>query len=408
MAARLRRAYYGWVIVAACLVITTFIYGVQYSFGVFLGSLKEDFTWTPAMISWVPGLYMLFLSVFGLVAGWLTDRYGPKIIIGIGGLFIGLGLVLTSQLNASWQIFIYYSFMVGGGTGSAGPPVFATVTRWFVERRGLALGIVTAGIGLGIVIMSPVAGWLNSTYDWQTSYRIIGFAALIIVPAALLLKKQPVEASPQGTRDDQTGHDPSLGLQGLTLAQTLRTSNLWLLIALYILAFAGLLMVMFHLVAYAEDMDILDVTAASFLSVIGGASIIARIAGGIASDKWGWKPVFITSLLLQAIVMLWLRNETSVWAFYLFAAIWGFGYGGWAPLMPAITAELFGLRHMGSVLGLVAVSFGMGGLLGSAIAGHTYTELDSYAMAFLIGAGMMTLAATAVPFLKIPAAFDGS
>lgn len=406
MPAALRRPYYyGWTIVAACFVVTTFAYGVQYSFfGVFLNPLKEDFEWTPATIAWVPSLFMFFICVFGLFAGWFTDRFGPRLIVGIGGFFIGLGLVLTSLLTAPWQIYVYYSLMVGFGTGCVGPPIFTTVSRWFVERRGLALGIVATGIGLGTIIIAPAARWLISEYDddWRFPCRVIGFAAWAIIAAALLLKKEPGEAPPHGRTNDQTRDTSPGAMEGLTLAQAVRTNTLWLLILLHIFAFTGLLMVMYHVVAYAQDMGIAKMTAATLLSVIGGVGIAGRIGGGIASDRLGRKPIFIFALLVQGAMMLWLWKSTSVGTFYVFAAIWGLGYGAWAPLMPALTAELFGLRHMGSILGLVSASFGIGGILGPAIAGNTYTDTDSYSTAFLIGGVVMFLGAMIIPFLKPP------
>jgi MFS family permease len=143
-------------------------------------------------------------------------------------------------------------------------------------------------------------------------------------------------------------------------------------------------------------------TAATLLSVIAGVSLAGRIAGGISSDRVGTKPVFIFCLLLQGAMMLWLMKATSVWMLYLFAAIWGFGYGGWAPLMTALTAELFGLRRMGSILGMVSVSFGIGGIAGPAIAGYISTATGSYSTAWLIGAIGMFLAAMIIPLLKTP------
>ncbi|MBL7119114.1 MAG: MFS transporter, partial [Dehalococcoidia bacterium] len=369
----------------------------------YLTTLESEFGWTRAMISWVPSLYMFFICVFGVFAGWFTDRYGPKIIAGIGGFFIGLGLVLASYLSSPWQLYIYYSLMVGFGTGCAGPPIFTTVSRWFVERRGLALGIVATGIGLGTIIIPPVARWLISEYSWQTSFRVIGLAAWVIVIAAtLFLKKEPGEATLQSGTDHQTRHYPPPELQGLTLAQALRTSTIWLLIVLFIFGYAGLLMVMYHVVAHAEAIRIPEMTAATLLSAIGGASILGRIPGGMVSDRLGTKPVLVFCLLLQAAMMLWLREATSVSTLYVIVVIWGFGYGGWAPLMPALTAQLFGLRHMGSILGVVSTSFGIGGMAGSAIAGHIFTATDSYSTAFLIGAAVMFLAALIVPFLKAP------
>jgi len=398
------RIYYGWIIVPACTLIVAFIYGVQYSLGVFLDTLQEDFQWSSFMISWVPGLFMFFICVFGLFAGWFSDRYSPRVIVAVGGFFTGLGLVLTSYLTTPWHIFIYYSFIVGFGVGCCGPPIFSTVSRWIVEHRGLALGIVTAGIAIGTMIMSPLSGSLIDHYDdWRVPCRFIGYAAWVIVAAALLLRKQPETASGQA---DSEGVGTTLSVEpgAFTLRQALQTPALWLLIVLHTLAFTGLLMVMYHVVAYAKQTVMTEdvARAATLLTVISGASIGGRLAGGLLSDRIGRKPVFALCVLLQGVTMIWMARSASVGALYAAAALWGVGYGGWGPLMAALTAELFGLRYMGSILGVVSLSYGLGGVIGPAIAGSAHTEADSYSTAFLIGGVIMFAAAVIVPFLKRP------
>ena len=399
-----RSVFYGWVIVAVSFVIILLTYGVQFSFGVFLDPLQKELGWTRAAISLVPGLFIFTQCIFGLIAGWFTDRYGPRVIVSIGGFFVGLGLVLTSRISAPWELYAYYSFMVGFGVGCCGNPIFTTVSRWFLSRRGLALGITAAAVGLGTMIMAPVAQSLIDKYGPTTPYLIIGCVAWLIVVAALWLKKQPEDTGelPYGATHDEITSISSVQLRGLTLPQALRTRTLWLLSFMLILANISLMMIIYHLVTYAKDTGISEMTAATLLSVAGGTNILGKILVGMASDKYGRKPLFIFCFLLQAIMIIWLIKSTSTWMFYMFAIFWGLGYGGWMPLMPAITGELFGLRNMGSIMGMAGISLGIGGTIGPVLAGYIVDSTGSYSIALLAGALAMFLAAAVVPLLKKP------
>jgi OFA family oxalate/formate antiporter-like MFS transporter len=397
-----RPPFHGWVIVTASLIITTLTYGVYFSFGVFLEPLQEEFEWTRAMISLVPGLFIFVQCIVGLFAGWLTDKHGPGVIVGVGGFLAGLGLVLTSRLTAAWQIYIYYSFLVGFGVGCVGAPIFATVSRWFVKQRGLALGIVTSGMGLGNIVVVPIARQLISEYSWQTSYLVIGCASWTIILVALALKKQPEPARQLPDGRDVPKAIGSGGPEGLTLVQALQTSTLWLLLGALVLAFASLMMVFYHLVAYAEDSGIAEMRAAMLLSVIGATSIIGRILTGIGSDRFGRRLLFAMCLLLQGLMMFWLIKSTSILMLYVFAGVWGFGYGGWMPLQTAMTVDLFGMRDIGGIFGLTGLSYGIGGTIGPVLAGYVVDATGSYSLAFLIGALAVLLSAAIVTFLKAP------
>jgi MFS family permease len=400
-----KRLYYGWIVIAVSFLVFIFTFGVQQSFGVFLKPLQEEFEWSRAMVSWVPGLCALFAFALAPFSGWFTDRYGPKIMVGIGGFFIGLGLVLSSHVGSPWQIYIFYSVIVGLGLGCIGTPLFTTVSRWFVERRGLAIGIASSGTGLGNMVMPPVARYFISAYGWRTSYLVIGFAVWVIITCSgLLLKKEPreIESLSYGRTHNQRMHNEPLELDGLTAWQALRTSTFWLLTLVAILGMIGVLMVMYHLVACAEDMGVPKMTAATFLSVIGATSIAGRISVGMASDRLGRKKLYIFCFLLQAIMMLWLTKLASVWMFYLFAAIWGFSFGGMNSVFAALVAELFGLQHMGVVFGLITFIMGISSVGGPALAGYIFDATGSYSIAFLIGAIVMFLSAMILPLLKAP------
>ena len=191
MGAARERLYYGWVVLAACVVISLLTTGVQTLFGVFLKPLQDDFGWTRAAISLVPSINLLVTCLCFPLAGWLSDTHGPRAVVAVGGLFSALGLALASRLGAPWQLYVYYSVMVGIGVAFASTPATATVTRWFERRRGLALGIVQTGTAMGTMALAPLAGYLISAHGWRTSYLVIGLLTSLVVVAALWLRKQP-------------------------------------------------------------------------------------------------------------------------------------------------------------------------------------------------------------------------
>src|SRR3972149_2957527 len=206
--AKAPRLFYGWVVVATAFCVALVAYGVQYSFGIFLNPLREDFGWSVALVSGAASLFMFSRGALAILTGWATDRYGPRIIVAIGGFFLGLGLILTSQISAAWQLYIFYGLMAGFGLSVAFAPLVATTSRWFVSKRGLEIGLVLAGIGMGTAVMSPLARYLVATYGWNWSYIIIGLLAwVIIIPGALLLRRSPEEKGllPLGKTESITG-----------------------------------------------------------------------------------------------------------------------------------------------------------------------------------------------------------
>jgi len=152
--------FYGWVVVASCLVISTVIFGIRYSFGVFFKELEQDFEWTRAATSGLFSTYMILAALFGVLGGWALDRYGPKVVILIMGTFTGVSLLVTSLADHAWQLYLSYGFLLALGTGATYTIVMSTGSRWFSRRRGTALGIIGVGGGLGTMAMVPLAAYL--------------------------------------------------------------------------------------------------------------------------------------------------------------------------------------------------------------------------------------------------------
>jgi len=401
--------FYGWVIVAAGGLILFLVWGFQYSYGVFFTELCDDLSWTRTMVSGAFSLFMFWHSIMYLAAGSLNDRFGPRLTLAISIIALSAGYALMSIINAPWQLYIFYGIIIGTGGGFGFVPVTSTVSRWFIKKRGMALGISVAGIGLGTLALVPFAQSLISEFDWRISYLIIAGIILVIgFPISRLMRLQPSEKGllPDGVKEmvEESKHNKSPSTDDFTFKQAIKTAPLWLLFAINVCLTFTLQMVMVHLKAYATDVGIAPMVAATILGLVGGVSILGRIAMGSASDKIGRKTSFLIACLLQAVMMLWLLKARQLWQFYLFSVIFGFGYGGSVPLFPAVIADWFGTKSHGTIFGMMMLAPGIGGAIGPLLGGYIFDTTGSYDVAIIIGAAVLFMAAACSFALKAPQA----
>jgi MFS family permease len=402
--------FYWWVVVAASVLISTVVFGIRYSFGVFFTSLEADFGWDRATTSGLYSVYLLLASVMAVLGGWTLDRYGPRMLVVIMGLVTGLSLFLTGRADSIWQLYLAYSVLLALGTGATYTIVMSTGSRWFLAKRGTALGIIGAGGGLGTILMIPVAAYLVSAYDWRTSYFVMALLAWAFIPvSALFLKKEPQEI---GALPDGRAHlgmtKASPQVQGkprqFSLADALRTRSYWLFFFTWLIYSYNLHLVVSHLVPRAEDVGVPTVQAAFVVSLLGGVSVPARIFMGRVSDRIAKRQIGIVLALLHTAALLWLVGSTQLWMFYLFAIVYGFAYGAIDPPLTALLGEIFGLRNLGVIMGTVNVGWGLGAALGPYLTGLIFDITGSYSMAFLIGGLAWLLAAAFIFGLRAPAA----
>lgn len=387
------KLFYGWVIVGALLVVGTALWGIRFSFGVFFKAIEAEFGLSRAATSAILSLHMILGSGVAAFGGFALDRYGPKRVLLVMGLFTGLSLVLTSRTNSLWQLFFTYSLLLTIGTAALIVVVVPPVSRWFHRRRGLAIGIAGSGAGLGTVVMAPLATFLISNYDWRTAYLIMGIMAwVIVIPLALLLKRDPAEigALPDGAsiaNGSQKERNKASTLQsvGLSFRESLHTRSFWMIISVWILFSSTQLLVLTHLIPHLTDIGISAGEAAAVLSVIGITNIAARVVMGNVSDRIGKKVTAIGSCVVQGFVMLSLIWLKSPWMFYIFAVVYGLAYGGFAPSSMALASETFGLRRIGAILGVLEIGYGIGAALGPAVGGLAFDATHSYVLAFIYG-----------------------
>jgi len=394
------------VVVGTFFIVGITLYGIHFSFGVFFESIESAFHLNRAETSAVSSVNMLLAGVCAFLAGWALDRYGPRIVVLLMGLFTGLSLLLTSQTDSLWQLFITYSLLLAMGTGALYVVPMSAVSRWFDKKRGLALGMASSGAGLGMLIMAPFATYLISNFSWRTAYFVIGLIAwLIVIPLSRLLRRDPYEigALPDGVKSDsnEIGNEKDgMKLASLSLPQAFRTRSFWLVIFIWIFFASNLFLVMTHLVRHARDIDFSPMEAATVLSLLGGISIAGRVLAGIASDRIGRKLTAIICTLLQAGAMVWLIWAQDLWMLYLFALVYGFTFGGTSPVMAALVSDTFGLGRIGAIFGLLEISFGVGAAIGPLMGGLIFEARGSYSLAFLLVAATMLIVTLLISLIR--------
>jgi len=402
--------YYGWVVVATLLVIGIIGFGISLSFGVFFKPLLEEFGSTRVLTSGIFSVYMILGSMFAILGGWALDRYGARVVVILMGFFTGLSLLLTSQANAPWHLFVNYSLLLAVGVGPLFTITMSTVSRWFTEKRVLAIGIVGSGMGIGPVVMAPISAWLISSYDWHTAYIIMGAIVFpIVIPCALLLRKAPIEvaalseAKPSAANNLSTSKQQGYSGPGeLSVLQAVKTRNFWFLFFIWLFMAFCLLLVMTHIVPHAIDSGMSPIKAASILSLTSALSIPGRILVAKVSDSVGWKQASLGCALLMAGAMLLLIQPSNPLMFYLFAVIFGFSQGGAGPPIVAQFGNIFGLRHIGVIMGALNVGWAIGAALGPASGGYIFDTSGSYIPAFSAGMAAALIIVVLILLVRTP------
>ena len=393
--------FYGYFIVLAGFLGLMILYGTQYSFGVFFKPMLAEFGWSRALTSGAYSINEVLQAFTAIMAGRLSDRFGPRIVVTASGIFLGLGYLLMSQIGAVWQIYLFYGVLMSMGSGTW-VPFQSTAARWFVKRRGLMSGIISSGIGAGMLIMPLLANQLISKYSWRTSYFVIGLIALVVtVSVAQLLKRDPGRmglvaygAGPAAIEGQDSG------TRGFSLGEAVRTRQFWIVFTVLFSANFCTQTVIVHIVPHATDIGISAATAATILSLLGVCSIASKIGIGSAVDRLGGKLIVVGVGTLMAVAFLWVLSASQLWALYLFAIIFALGYGGFSAVQSPIIAELFGLKAHGSILGMVLIGNFVGGAIAPLLAGRIFDLSGSYNWAFVVCILVSVIALAAALLLK--------
>ena len=388
-----RGLFYGWVVLAAAATVVAIGQGSLFALGVFLKPLEDSMRWSRSAISMTALINWMAMGAGSFFWGVVSDRVGSRAVTVAGGSLLGLGLVLSGQATALWQLHVTFGLGVGFAAGAFLTPLSATATKWFTANRGLAVGIVSAGGGAGMLAISPLVSWLTSAYDWRVAMIALGdLAWLVTIPVALLIRNAPAEMG-------AVARGGAAALQrNFSTVQVLRAPQFWAIALTHFACCAAHAGPIFHMVTHAIDQGVATMVAATVLGVSGLSSIAGRIACGFIADRFGAKPTLVAGLAFQAAMVFAYLFTRDAWSFYAAAVLFGLSYGGVMPLYALVTREYFGDKVMGTAYGAVFLISTLGMGLGSWAGGWIHDAFGSYAWLFIssaaIGAAAMVLALT--------------
>jgi len=393
------RFFYGYLIVFAGFVIQLIAWGAFTTFGVFFNPLLDQFGWTRELLSGASSLSYLLMGAASIVAGRLGDRFGPRVVMAVCGIFLGLGYLMVSQVNTIGQMYFFYGILTGIGMSGVDVLILSTVARWFVKRRGIMSGAIKVGAGLGMVVLPIVANQLIRTYGWRPSYITLGVIVLVaFISVSMILKRDPSHKGllPYGelVADPNNANFNNLGViaNGHSFRQAAATRSFWIISAMYFSFVFCVQTVLVHIDPYAQGVGISATNAAGILSIMGGASIVARIVMGTTGDRIGYKGGTVICLVVLVAAFVWLLFTRELWMLYLFAFIYGFAHGGFFTMISPLIAEVFGLDSHGEIFGVVIFSGNIGGAIGPLLAGRIFDFTGSYQVVFFILVAVSVLA----------------
>ena len=398
------RSHYRWIIVAAGGVLGCVAIGALFSLPVLLRPIAQDTGWSTTGISSAMTFAFVALAIGSIAWGNLSDRFGPRIVVLAGSLLLTTGLALASLAPSLAAFQLLFGVLVGFSAAAIFAPMMACVTGWFDTRRSLAVSLVSAGMGMAPMTMSPLAAWLVGIYGWRTSLQIIAaLVVAIMVPMAFLVRRPPALVNATLTAA-ATAPSGAAGAPALSLGQALRSAPFLILVLTSFLSCATHSGPIFHTVSYAVTCGIPLMAAVSIYSLEGLAGMGGRLVFGLLGDRFGAARVLVLALLAQAIVALGYVYARELGSFYTVAALFGFTYAGVMPLFAVIARENFPLRMMGTVIGGTAMAGGLGMATGPVTGGLIFDSFGSYGWLFVgssaVGLGAFLIALTFKPFPK--------
>jgi MFS family permease len=386
-----------WFAVGVSFATLGLVYGVWYSFSVFFVALLKEFRWSRSIGAGAFSIFIIVSGTIGPYVGNMVYSAGPRKVLILGSLLLGAGLALCSATQTWWHFYIFFSVVTALGLGTTGwVPNVVLVQQWFKEKRGLPMGIISSGIGIGILVCVPIIQYLITWTGWRMAYRIMAVSIpLFVISMAIVFLKRPPRRVSYST---EIGSRPTFVKDPLiineewasrswTVRKALATRQFWFLALSSLLGSLVTQSVFAHQVAFFVDHGLEALFASYIVGIVGMVSLGGKILWGTVSDKIGREmtsTMGATCYLLGLITLVLFNVFPTPILTYLFPIFFGMGYASTAALPPLITADLFEGRAYGGIFGWLMMLVAMGGAFGAWFAGFLYDRLGSYVPVFVI------------------------
>lgn len=383
--------------------------GAFASFGVFYVALLEDFHWSHAVGASVVSLNSLVYASVSPAVGYLFDRLGPRALMPLAGLLMGLGFIFSGFSHSLWELYIFYGILAAVGQGGLGfVTQSALLSAWFVRRRATAIGLASAGQGLGIITLVPLAQFWIARAGWRAAFMLVGaFILLAVIPLnAIFQRRTPalVGQLPDGASaavdDPELRRDAAAGREW-TLAAALRSVPFWTIACGHLALGTALFIVYTHFVAHLVDQGFAKLTAAFLFGIVGFLRVLGTFFWGYISDRVGRAPAYGLSILVAALGIFAIAGigpGMPAWLAYAAAILYGLGHSAGNPTYGAVIGDIFSGKNIGTIFGFLEITFGIGMALGSWAGGAIFDTSGSYRSAF-----MLSLACFVLSFLAVAA-----
>jgi MFS family permease len=373
-----------WLVVLALFVVTYGISTPLAAYGVFLPILGETFGWSRGAIAAALSLNLLVGGVAGFAVGALADRHGPRVMLMATVAVAGAAFALIATVDSLWQLYLFVGVVGGLGMSSFYLLAAATVTHWFDTRRGLALALVLVGFNLGYISAGPLAAWLIEAVGWRRAYALLGGGAGLVTSLAALGVRLPRPAEVSQIRRPppaSSGGSPA-GVPGMTLQAALVDRRQWCMNGAWFLLGGLALMVSVHVVPFARDRGLGLAAASLALTAYGLGAVTGRLAAGAVSDRLGAHTTLRIGFVLQLTALGSLLWVSSREALMLALAVFGAGFAASDTMVTRVIPDVFGLRAIGAIMGVLTLGWRCGAAMGPAVAGFAYDVTGSYAIPF--------------------------
>jgi MFS family permease len=392
-----------WLVAGVACVVLGFSRGIHTSFGVFNVALLDAFGWSRGATAGIFSVLLIVDALLSPVVGYLLDRFGTKKIAAAGCLAIVAGLFLSSKVTDLWQLYICFGVILAVGFTFAGmvPHIFL-ISEWFSSNRASAIGIVYAGTGVGIMLLSPLSQWLISAYGWARALEIY---AAVVLAALLPLVWLFYQRGPQSFHAHGRGERHQDGNQW-TAKLALQSLQFWLLFISRIAAASGTTVIVTHQVAHVVDLGFSKLLSASIFGLAGITSSFGRVIFGYIADRLSRQAAYTLNIAMTVVgigALMILRDPSQAWLLYVYVIFFGIGFGSRAVIFSALTADIFAGKGFGSILGYSTVAVGAGGALGSYLGGAFHDWTGSYLASFTLSALLLALSDICIWIASVPA-----
>ncbi len=398
------RFFYGWIVLCACFLITMMTSGTMMAFGVFLNPMVEDMGWSYSALSFTYAISSIVSGLGILAVGSLIHAHSVRQLLLWGCVIHGVGMYMTSTVTTVEAFYLWYGFVASLGRSAFMIATTTLITRWFETRRATIMGITMAGNGLGPFIFSPLVTWVILRWDWQTA-----FAALsVLITASIGLSSfflrnyprdmglVPYGAEPTPVPPPQVAPPAMTSRSSHSIASlwgnVLRMQSFWTLAGINFFCCLCHSIPLVHIVGFAQNAGLSAFASAWVLALMSLSSVAGRVVWGFFADRHGARLTLMLTLFLQGTLVLWLVNTQDPVVFFLYAIVWGFGYGGVGTQYGVVARELYGAHHFGpgfsGQMCFAMVGMAAGGFLG----GYLFDISHGYTIAWLVsfGAGLIS------------------